>query len=622
MNLLHSISNLITNHQSLLTSTLVISTAIILIALLLTKFLRNKAAWAHGILIAALALVLSTPVLCLIVPQSINIKLSDTNLAQNILPNHLNEPKNVEPNPISKDEQFERAEPESEPISDPTKQNSQADKVETAPALFAETKPDSEPKTIPTGQPFNWLSIVVAIWVSVSTLMLTRLLFQLYQLNQSSKSFVNSVDSKLATAFELAKETVSGCDDAELVQGNISGPVAMNWPKRSVVIPQSLMDSLAPDSLRRIFIHELAHISRRDQFVLIFQRSLACLLWPFLPIHFLNQAICRTREDLCDNYIASNEVIEFCNDLLSLVMMSDSESENRLPVAPGLLFSKRNLEHRVSSILSSNRCRASQVTLGQFALAGCVALACATTFASIGFENPIQQHRYVTKNIPVNAEKEPEFQPLLRSFVLGKTVPGNLKIEIEDDPSDFQFVELRYGTSASNRVTALIVSQPNSNEFKLFLDSDRDRIITQDELIKPENPSSNQRVCSLESWIQESDECVISKRLARQVIFKRNILRDRISFATIGYLEGKVNLGDQAVLMRRVDANGNGLFLDDEDRVWIDTNNDGKFGVEEQYSLSPIMIINQQRYRVLADNEKSTTSASDFPWRRWVGLHC
>ena len=55
-----------------------------------------------------------------------------------------------------------------------------------------------------------------------------------------------------------------------------------------------------------------------------------------------------------------------------------------------------------------------------------------------------------------------------------------------------------------------------------------------------------------------------------------------------------------------MDANGNGLFLDAEDRVWIDANSDGNFGVEEQFSLSPITIINQQRYRVLADNEKSS----------------
>ncbi len=604
MNPQHQISDFIAGHQSLMTSTLVISTVIILLALILTRFLRNRAAWAHGVQIAALVLVLSTPVLCSLVPQTIKINLTNTNLARSILPSHLNEPKTTKFNSTSKNEYAEKVEATSGPAKSSTKQNSPVAKSQTEPAPFAKENFDFESKKSSAGKPLNWLSFVITTWVSISILLLTRLLFQLYRLKQNSKSFVLSVDPKLTAAFDLAKQHVTGCDDVELIQGNVVGPVAMNWPKPSVAIPDSRVNSLSLDSYRRIFIHELAHIARRDQFVLIFQRSLACLLWPFLPIHFLNRAICRTREDLCDNYIAPNEVVEFCNDLLSLIMMSGSVATNRLSVAPGLLFSKRNLEHRVGSILSPSRCRASQVTMRQFALSGFVILACATTFASVGFDNLTEQHRYVN-DFPAN-EKESEFQPLLQSFRLSKDVPNNVTIEIEDNPNDFQFVQLRYGSSASDRVTVLVVSQPESNEFKLFLDSNRDRIITKEELVKPENPNSNQRVCALESWIQESDECEISKRLTRSVIFKRNILKDRISFATIGYLEGNITLGDQTVLMRRMDANGNGLFLDAEDRVWIDANSDGNFGVEEQFSLSPITIINQQRYRVLADNEKSS----------------
>ena len=71
-------------------------------------------------------------------------------------------------------------------------------------------------------------------------------------------------------------------------------------------------------------------------------------------------------------------------------------------------------------------------------------------------------------------------------------------------------------------------------------------------------------------------------------------------------MEGPINLGDETKRMRRLDSNGNGLFNDSEDRVWIDFDGDDTFGLVEQVNLRPIMWIDQKRYRVIENPEESS----------------
>jgi hypothetical protein len=51
-----------------------------------------------------------------------------------------------------------------------------------------------------------------------------------------------------------------------------------------------------------------------------------------------------------------------------------------------------------------------------------------------------------------------------------------------------------------------------------------------------------------------------------------------------------------------VDGDGNGLFTDPQDRIWIDLNADGQWDpMEEQFLFGPILTIGSARYAVRAD---------------------
>jgi hypothetical protein len=75
-----------------------------------------------------------------------------------------------------------------------------------------------------------------------------------------------------------------------------------------------------------------------------------------------------------------------------------------------------------------------------------------------------------------------------------------------------------------------------------------------------------------------------------------------LSLATCGYLEGEVRLGDCSVAVRRVDGDGNGLFADPQDRLWIDLRGDGRWDpLEDQFLFRPVLSLGPARYAVSSD---------------------
>jgi hypothetical protein len=85
-----------------------------------------------------------------------------------------------------------------------------------------------------------------------------------------------------------------------------------------------------------------------------------------------------------------------------------------------------------------------------------------------------------------------------------------------------------------------------------------------------------------------------------------------------GYLEGRVALGDTSnstdgerspsaaplVTVRRVDGDGNGLFTDPHDRLWIDLNGDGAWdAVNEQFLFATVLSVDGIRYAVRSDEQ-------------------
>jgi hypothetical protein len=75
-----------------------------------------------------------------------------------------------------------------------------------------------------------------------------------------------------------------------------------------------------------------------------------------------------------------------------------------------------------------------------------------------------------------------------------------------------------------------------------------------------------------------------------------------LAAATCGYVEGEVLMDGRRIAARRIDGDHNGLFADDQDRVWIDLDGDGRFDpATEDFLFTPILRSAGKRLAVRAD---------------------
>jgi hypothetical protein len=255
------------------------------------------------------------------------------------------------------------------------------------------------------------------------------------------------------------------------------------------------------------------------------------------------------------------------------------------------------------------------------------------------------------------AGAEHEYPPL-RAIPLATEKPDDVKEKAEYRGSSRRYAQLRYGSPSAARV-AIVVDQISPGEVDLYVDANRNRTIEAHERAAGEG-----RLWRVPIKVEYADGDVF-RRFPRELIFRLGSTGRTLSYAAAGYLEGKILLGESGgsnlplplgegrskggnlplplgegrgeggsnattadidstpassatsphpnplpkgegtmVTVRRMDGDGNGLFTDPQDRLWIDLNRDGRWDpVEEQFLYATILTISGQRYAVRSDEQ-------------------
>ena len=202
---------------------------------------------------------------------------------------------------------------------------------------------------------------------------------------------------------------------------------------------------------------------------------------------------------------------------------------------------------------------------------------------------PAESWRYV---VP---EPGKEFEhPPLRLLHLEAKRPDDLKESVRYRGSRQRYGQIRFGSPNSIRVT-VVLDEVGPNDVDLYIDANRRRRIDSKDLVPGKD--GLWRV-PLDVEITETKV----KDIERTLLFRYGKAARTLSYATCGYLEGRVRLGDDDLAVRRVDGNGNGLFGDADDRVWIDLDKDGRWDeLQEQFLCAPILTLRGTRYAVRTD---------------------
>lgn len=199
------------------------------------------------------------------------------------------------------------------------------------------------------------LSVIAALWLIGCTVMAIRWLVastRLQQLIRLSKP-VNSID--VESAFRAACR-VCRCDSQAVrlvTSPSIATPVVAGVLRPTIVVPETLLGSISSQQLVLIFVHELAHIVRRDQMMLVLQHVARVLFWAHPLVQRVCQRLTQSSEEICDNHVLSQSSTKAYSQ--TLLVVAELATGNRNPLGTIGVVGGWSLTDRISVRRRSSR---------------------------------------------------------------------------------------------------------------------------------------------------------------------------------------------------------------------------------------------------------------------------
>lgn len=199
------------------------------------------------------------------------------------------------------------------------------------------------------------------------------------------------------------------------------------------------------------------------------------------------------------------------------------------------------------------------------------------------------------------------YRPPLRAVPLGTALPDDVRMEVEFEGAWQRFGILRYGEADSRRVV-LALDHLDGERVALYVDAGRDLVLDATDRVQEVAPGRFVVDLDVETGAQPLTE---PRRTPRRVEFELGRTGTILGCATLGVVEGEVQLGDRRVRVARRDGDANGLLSDDQDQLWFDLDGDGAWEpLSELYLVQPILSLAGGRFACRSDR-LGTTLALD-----------
>ncbi len=231
-----------------------------------------------------------------------------------------------------------------------------------------------------------FIAPLILIWVMGAAFLLLRMSIGWLRMSQILRAAKPIADERFQIAFERACIAV-GCRSGrrpQLVASDaVSGPLAAGILRSKIVLPESLIRQLDPESLADVLIHEVAHVVRRDHIIVLLQNIVSAIYWPHPFVRKLNCELAKAREEVCDNFVlVATEAPTYSRTLLSLGQLLQPSGVN--PGSVGFFTDRWKLEHRIAGLLDEHRNRTTFLSKrGWLFVAATTAVLTALTYLSI-----------------------------------------------------------------------------------------------------------------------------------------------------------------------------------------------------------------------------------------------
>jgi len=161
----------------------------------------------------------------------------------------------------------------------------------------------------------------------------------------------------------------------------VASPIAIGLLHPAIILPEGLAETLSPQQLRHVLLHEYAHVAFRHGLGGLLERIAGVLFWPHPLVRMLCRELGRAREEVCDNF-ASQEDGATCYARTLLTIAQGIDTAPSVISTLALMGSGTSLEARITGLLDPRRDR--MVSLKRWKLwaaTGTAAFAIASTAA-------------------------------------------------------------------------------------------------------------------------------------------------------------------------------------------------------------------------------------------------
>jgi beta-lactamase regulating signal transducer with metallopeptidase domain len=231
--------------------------------------------------------------------------------------------------------------------------------------------------------PSSWALYLFGAWVAVAVLALARLGAGLRELRALRKSCVEIDLNRLNPGLrETLGRYQASRPIALCVSERVQAPTAIGLWNPAVILPDWLLEELAPAELHQVLVHELAHLGRWDDWTNLAQKIVKALLFFHPAVWWIEQKVSLEREMACDDAVLAETRSPRAYAECLTHLAERSFLRRSMALAQAAVSRVRQTSLRVAKILDVNRPRATtRVWKPAVSLIAVFAIACLASLA-------------------------------------------------------------------------------------------------------------------------------------------------------------------------------------------------------------------------------------------------
>lgn len=234
-------------------------------------------------------------------------------------------------------------------------------------------------RILPVTLPSPVVGILMGAWLAVVVPLGLRLAWQ-YGVLRRLKRTGTAPDPETHRVFREEVHAVSLSRPVNLVvHESAEAPLALGFLHPAVILPAELTGDTPAVDLRQILRHELAHLSRKDDWANLLQQSLHALFFFHPAVWFLSRRLTVEREIACDDAVVAAIRSETASREYALLLCEfASRQSGHVSVAASAAWSQPSqLKERIHMLLHPDRNTSPRLARGRFTLLAACSLCAA-----------------------------------------------------------------------------------------------------------------------------------------------------------------------------------------------------------------------------------------------------